>query len=188
MMEGHLGLVVEGPGDGNSAPELLRRVADYGGFALPQLGRPVIAQGRDNALKPGGLEGLVATAVARPNCGAVLVLLDGEGDAVCELGPALLARAKAVTDKPVIVVLADPLYESWLVASAESMSLEKLSYNGAKSDPEGAIRIALGNRKYAKPVWQPRLTERLEPARVVRRSHSFARFVQRLDGLVGGAA
>lgn len=139
-MNGHLGLVVEGPGEVNSAPILLARIAQESGFALPNLGRPVPANGRDNALRPGGLEGFVAVAAGRPNCGAVLVLLDGEGDPVCKLGPSLLDRARGVTSKPVIVALADPLYEAWITASAETMSLPKLTHNSARSDPVGAIK------------------------------------------------
>jgi hypothetical protein len=183
MTGSHLGLVVEGPGDANSIHILCERIATFKGFELPALGKPIPCGGISEALKDGGLEGFIATAANRPGCNGIIVILDGEGEAVCELGPQLLARAGNITSLPTIVILADPLYEAWLVASSETMRLDGLTYNGAKSDPTGGIKRALGNRKYAKPTWQPRLTERLNVQLASRRSHSMRRFVTKLQSI-----
>lgn len=184
MTERHLGLVVEGPGDVAAVPLLIGQMASARNLSLPRLGRPVSCSGRGRATREAGLEGFVAAAAARPGCRAVLVVLDGEGDPVCELGPELLARAETATSLPVRIILADPLYEAWLVASAESLGLAGLTYNAAKADPVAAIKRALGSKKYVKPVWQPRLTERIDPKRVARRSHSFSRASKRLESLI----
>lgn len=183
MTATHLGVIVEGPGDVASAPTLFALLADHRGFDLPQLSRPIACNGINEAVKEGGLEGFVATAANRPGCAGIVVMLDGEGKAVCQLGPSLLARAQQITNLPITLALADFMYESWLVASAETMRLEGLTFNAARGDPVGAIKRALGNRKYAKPTWQPRLTERLDIGLASGRSHSLNRFGARLEAI-----
>ena len=91
----HVGLVVEGPGDFQAVPVLLRSWLGTSGDYRDILGRPVSCNGRDKALMPNGIEGKVASAVARPGCRGVLVVLDGDYDPVCTRGPDLLARAQS---------------------------------------------------------------------------------------------
>jgi hypothetical protein len=178
--EPHVGLVVEGPGDAAAVPLLLRRwLHEEKGEYRDILGKSIPLKSRDKALSPNGIEGYVATAASRPGCRAVLVLIDGEGDAVCELGPRLLERARSVTTVPVVVVLADPKYEAWLVASAETMDIDGLDPDSER-DPGGQIADKLAV-KYVKPVWQPRLTARLTFALARSRSQSLSRLFEKLD-------
>jgi hypothetical protein len=178
---GHVGLVVEGQGDAGAAPLLLRKWLDLWGLPQGVLGKPVSCAGRDRALRANGLEGYVAVAVARPNCAGVLVILDGEGDPVCSLGPTLLRRASGVTHLRVVIALAEDKYESWLRASAETLRLPDL-----QGDPESEIRRALGSKKYAKPTWQPRLTERMDVQLACSRSASLRRLRDRFQRLTAG--
>jgi hypothetical protein len=180
----HLGLVVEGRGEVQAVPLLLRRrLADRGVFE-DLIGRPVPCNGRENALKPKGLEGKVAVAAVRPGCRCVLVLLDGEGDPVCELGPELLRRARdAAIGKEVAVCLADAKYEDWLVASAESLDVVGLRYNPDR-DSVKALKEALHPSKYVKPSWQPRLTNGLDFEVASGRNRSLARFLDKFDTLI----
>lgn len=180
----HVGLVVEGPGDREALPVLLRaRLASVGDHR-DLIGQPISCNGRDKALIPRGIEGKVATAAARPGCVAVLVVLDGEGDAVCTLGPDLRSRAEtAAQGKPIEIVLADSKFESWIVASAEDMGLEGLAYT-TSADPIHVIRTALHPRKYVKPTWQPRLAHKINLDRARARSASLARLIERFNGLV----
>jgi len=178
-----VGLVVEGRGDQYAVPSLLRRWLYECEIWQDVLGSPVPCHGRDKALAPNGIEGYVATAAGRPGCLAVVVVLDTEGDSACELGPDLLARASGVTGKPVVVCLAEPKYEAWLVASAETMKLDDLSFDDRR-DPEGLIREALRPAKYVKPTWQPRLTERINFELAMPRSPSLRRLLAKLDELV----
>lgn len=180
----HLGIVVEGAGEIESAAILFRRWrqerhADFRDL----LGKPVPCHGRDKALMPDGLEGKVAIAAARPGCKSVAVVLDGEGDPVCNLGPTLQTRANSVTGKPVVVCLADDKFESWLYASAESLELG-LEYDPVR-DGQKAIKEALRPTKYVKPTWQPRLAYRLDFGLAVPRSLSLRRTLERFDVLVG---
>ena len=128
----HVGLVVEGLGDGRSVPILLRNYRYALGDYRDLLGKPVSCNGRNNALKERGIESRAAIVAARPGCVGVLVVLDGEGDPVGQLGPALTKRAQAVTPKSLAVVLATPKYERWLVASAETLGLASLTYNPSR--------------------------------------------------------
>jgi hypothetical protein len=163
-------------------PLLLRNWLQLQNVHRDLLGKPVPCLGRDKALKAGGIEGRIAAAV-RPGSRALMIVLDGEYDQVCTLGPNLLARAKAVSPVPVTVCLADPKYEAWLVASAETLQLPGLAPNDGR-DPGTAIKTALQPSKYVKPTWQPRLTARMDIRLACGRDASLARTLERFMGLV----
>jgi hypothetical protein len=179
--EPHIGLVVEGRGEIESLPLLLRRQLHTTGEWRDILGKPIPCHGREKALRRRGIEGYVATAASRPGCRAVIVTLDAETDAACELGPNLLERSKAVTDTPVAICLAEPKFEGWLVASAETLEIPGLEYRTDR-DPAGLIRHYL-DAKYVKPTWQPRLTARLDIELASGRSQSLARLLAKLAEL-----
>ncbi len=178
--EPHIGLVVEGQGEIPSVPLLLRKWLQSRGDFRDILGKPVPCYGRDKALMPKGIEGKVATTASRPGCQSVLVLLDGEGDPVCNLGPKLLERALSVSRVPVEVCLAHPKYEAWLVASSETLGLAKLAFD-APGDPGVAIKSALMPSKYVKPTWQPRLTDRMDLELARSRDASLSRMLAKFD-------
>ncbi|MER5831491.1 hypothetical protein ABT116_11775 [Streptomyces sp. NPDC002130] len=176
----HIGIVVEGPGDAKSLPILLRNwlllKEDYRDF----LGKPIPCNGRENATVQGGIEGYVATAASRPGCQAVLVVLDGEGDLVCELGPSMVQRARSVTHIPVELCLADRNWEDWLYASAETLQMDGFSYEPGR---RRSIAAALKPVKYVKPTWQPRLTARMDISLAAERSPSLGRMLRKFDEL-----
>src|SRR5687768_7727759 len=129
--EPHIGLIVEGRGEREAAPLLLRAHLYATGEYRDLLGAPVVCHGRDKALRQAGVEGFVATAAGRPGCVGVIVILDSDDDHACELGPQILERAVAITPKPVLVCLSEPSFEEWIVASAETMELEGLVYDSS---------------------------------------------------------
>ncbi|WP_148077054.1 hypothetical protein [Nocardioides aurantiacus] len=178
----HIGLVVEGAGDRGALPVLLRMHLASAADFRDILGKPVPAHGREKAIAEGGLEGYVVTAGLRPGCVGVLVVLDGEGDCVAELGPNLLSRAAEVIGKPVRIALADVDFESWIYASAESLQLDLTYSEGVNG--QGAIKGALKPQKYVKPTWQPRLASRIDLALARERSASLARVLDRFDELL----
>lgn len=161
---------------------MLRRHLESASDFRDVLGKPVPLHGRDKGLVPGGLEGYVATAAARPGCVGVLVVLDSEGDCVAELGPCLLERSLVVSRVPVRVVLADACFEDWLFASAETLDLG-LTY-GAGINGSGAIKQAIRPASFTKPIWQPKLTVRMDLAVARARSASLERCFARFDELV----
>jgi len=181
----HIGLVVEGPGEFEALPLLLRNWRRRQGDFRDLLGPPVSCNGRSKALMAGGIEGKVSIATARPGCRAVLVVLDSEGDPVCQRGPDLLVRSRTSgRGKPVAVALADRQYEAWLMASAETLGLEGLVYSPTR-DPESALVAALRpHNKYVKTKWQARLTDRIDFDLAIPRSPSLRRLLARFDDLV----
>lgn len=179
----HIGLVVEGRGDHNAVPLLLRRHMQSREEYRDVLGKPVPVHGRGNATVETGIEGYVATAGRRPGCRGVVVILDGDDDCVAELGPSLLQRSKPQVGVPVVVALAVVEYEDWLYASAETLELPGLTYQPARAG-QMAIAEALKPRKYVKPTWQPRLTARMDIDLAVTRSGSLERALRKFDALL----
>ena len=92
--------IVEGHGDVAALPVLLRRlVAEAGALAeagvlAVGVGRP-IRRPRHWLVREDGVRRAVRLALAQPDCGAVLVLLDGDADCPAELGPTVQAWATA---------------------------------------------------------------------------------------------
>jgi hypothetical protein len=76
--------------------------------------------------------------------------------------------------------LAEPSYEAWLVASAETLELEGMRHDDPS--PMGAIRRALPGA-YIKPTWQPRLTARMDIQLARTRSRSLNRLLRRFNEL-----
>ncbi len=181
-MDPHVGLVVEGAGDRLALPIVLRAHLHAAGEFRDVLGKPVPLHGRTKAFVTNGIEGYVAVAASRPACVGVLVVLDGEGDCVATVGPALRDRADQVSRVPVRVALADRDFEDWLYASAETLQLE-LSDHDAEQHGQHALKKALRPASYTKPVWQPRLASRVDLALARSRSVSLDRCLERFDEL-----
>src|SRR5215475_316169 len=167
-------------GDANAVPVLLRKYLDREEDYRDILGKPVTCNGHENAIRSGGIEGQVAVAAARPGCVGVLVVLDSETLPVCELGPSLLERALTATSKPCLVTLAETMFESWIISSAESMELSGLVYRPSRN-PVSLFREALSPVKYVKPVWQPRLASRIDLELATGRSPGLMRLFVKLE-------
>jgi hypothetical protein len=115
--------VVEGHGEVRAVPELFRRIIAELNLGVPIDIRYPVRQSRDKLLKDGELERAVRiAAIEVAEEGAILILIDSEGDCPAQLGPALLARARtARTDQRISVVLAHQEFEAWFLASASSL-------------------------------------------------------------------
>jgi hypothetical protein len=115
--------IVEGHGECESVPILIRRIAERFDPGLRvQVPHPIRVTKR-RLLKQAELERAVGFAAVRAASGAgILVLLDADDDCPAELGPSLLARVQAARiDRPSAVVLANKEFESWFLAAAESL-------------------------------------------------------------------
>lgn len=117
-----IGLIVEGHGEVEAAPLLVRRLLEASGTFNPDIRRPLrLPKGK--MLKEGELERAV-DLMARKTAphGALLVLLDADADCPRTLGPCLLQRAeRARGDRPIRVVVAKHEFETWFLAAAESL-------------------------------------------------------------------
>jgi hypothetical protein len=115
--------IVEGHGECEAVPILVRRIAQTLDPALAPVVHPVIRVPASKLVKQGEIERAIELA-ARKNAGqgGILVLLDCDDGCPAEDGPALLQRAiKARSDLPVSVVFAKREFEAWFLAAAESL-------------------------------------------------------------------
>jgi hypothetical protein len=186
-----IGCVVEGQGEREAFPLLLRRIIAAVDPALAvEIPRPFKAN-RSSLVKDQLENAVEAVALrVRPN-GAVFVLLDSDDDCPKELGPKLQCRAEAVSiGLPVSVVLCHREFESWFLAAAKS-----LRGKGGLSDdilppenPEhvrGAkewLQSRMTRHAYSETVDQPKLVASmdLQEARVARSFDKCYREVVRL--------
>lgn len=114
--------IVEGQGDAEAVPGLVRRIA-WSFFPAIELHSEAFRFPRNQLLRPGVLESKIELVVRRiGRQGAVLVILDADDDYPARLGPALLERARrARPDLALGVVLAKREFEAWFLAAAESL-------------------------------------------------------------------
>ena len=164
-----IGCIVEGHGEVEAVPILIRRVAAHHYPELTTVIPPPIRIPRNKVFKAGELEravGLAVRSIGRQ--GAVFILLDSDDDCPAELGPALLRRISQVfRHAPIAVVLAKHEFEAWFLAAAESLQGRRGLRNDLHppSDPE-TIRGAKewltyrmeGSRTYSEMDDQPALT------------------------------
>jgi hypothetical protein len=115
--------IVEGHGECESVPILIRRIAqDLDPGLAVLLPRP-IRKPKSALLRPRELERAVEFASMRAGGeGGILVILDSDDDCPAQLAPNLLDRVpRARGDLPCAVVLANKEFESWFLASAHSL-------------------------------------------------------------------
>jgi hypothetical protein len=175
--------IVEGHGDVKAVPVLVRRIAvEIDPAAQIQI-LPPLRVPRFKLVKQGELERSVELAARKTGgTGAVLVLVDAEDDCPAQLGPSLLARARAVrSDLPIGVALAKHEFEAWFLAAAESLRGKRglASDLTAPANPE-AIRGAkqwlsvrmTGGARYHEVLDQPALSAVFDLS-AARRTDSF---------------
>lgn len=164
-----IGCIVEGHGEVEAVPVLIRRLAANLYPELTVIVPRPIRIAKNKLLQAGGLEKWIEVVSVRVGAqGAIFVILDSDDGCPAELGPELLHRASRVqTGLPVAVVLAKCEFEAWFLAAAESLQGLRGLRNDLHppSDPE-MIRGAKewltyrmeGSRTYSETDDQPALT------------------------------
>ncbi len=186
--------IVEGHGEREAVPIILRRIAVS--LQIPGAVNVVFSlrTPRSKLIKPGELERAVEFAARRiDGSGAILILIDADDDCPAQLGPDLLRRAaQARSDVAIAVVLAKYEFESWFLASADSLrGCRGLKNNlHAPMNPE-TVRGAKewlsqqmeGSRTYSETLDQPALAELFDLA-VARRADSFDKCYREISRLL----
>lgn len=163
--------IVEGHSEVESIPVLMRRLRDEWGKYELDIERPVRVK-RNQVIKPGELERRIVLATRRPNCRAVMVILDADDDCPKELAPKLLERAGRVVQRQgiiVSVVLANSELETWFISSIESLhgirgistSAQSPSNPEQRRDAKGLLSNLMEGRYYSEVDDQPAFAERL---------------------------
>lgn len=187
--------IVEGHGEVEAVPVLIRRLAQVIGKYPVDIGTPIRVR-RDKLLKPEELERALGLAAQKAGPeGRILILIDADDACPAELGPQLVRRAlQARADRMIGVVLAKHEFEAWFLAAAESLRDFRLlptdlAAPPAPEDIQGAkewlsARMS-GTGGYRETVDQPALTARfdLEKART---APSFDKCYRELTRLLAG--
>lgn len=185
--------IVEGHGDEQALPVLLRRLRDEAEVWGVDVGRS-IRRPRARLVDEAGVQQAVRLALAQRDCGAVLILFDGDDDCPAELGPTVQAwAAEVAADTPCRVVLAHREYEAWFLAAIESLRGRRGVLIDAEPHPDperprGAkeqleARMQPG-ASYLETTDQPAFSAVFSLPDAYRRSRSFRRFADSFANLV----
>ena len=196
--------IVEGDGEVDAVPILLREVLAASKRSDIQVARPKNAHGRSNLVKDNGVESFIRLAWKERGCRAILILLDAEGDCAKDVASELAGRAASLGLKvPVAIVCANRQYESWFLASLPSDEAQsdmadyfesEIRFVGNCEDVRSPKRLLTNampeGRIYKETLNQASLTQRLDHQMAFSASRSFQRLhhaVQQLvDAIEGG--
>ena len=188
--------IVEGHGEVQAVPVLLRRILQELGCAEVQVLKPFRVP-RNRLTDPLQLERAIRLACAKADEPAVLLLLDAHEDCPAELAPRLAQMAhRAAPGVRIGVVLAKAEYEAWFLASLEDLRGKRGVRDDAvpPSDPEavqGAKEFLQRQLKqgyrYSETVDQPAFTSHLNLQRTRERSPSFDKLWREMQRLCGDA-
>jgi len=196
MPEVKIAAIVEGHGECEAVPILIRRIAQVidPGFVpkvLPPLRVPA-----SRLLKEGEMERSVELAARKlQGQGAILVVLDCDWENGCPAveGPALLKRAVEVRkDLPIAVILAKKEFEAWFLAAAESLRGKHGLPNDLQSPPgpeeirgakEWLSSMMPYGQSYAETTDQPAFTALFDMS-AARRADSFDKCYREIEKML----
>jgi hypothetical protein len=134
-----LGLIVEGHGEEQAAPTLIRHIARAFGFHA-SIRCEVRRVPKSRLVQPGELERAIEALTRQiGRSQSVLVLLDADDDCPKDLAGSLEARCRANhADVTVSIVIAKKEYEAWFLAAARSLAGQRglLDHLDPPNDPE----------------------------------------------------
>lgn len=185
--------IVEGHGDVEAFPVLLRRLVTEAQVWSIGIGRP-IRMSRYKLVQEAEVRRATRLACLQPECGAVLILFDGDRDCPAKLGPTVQAWATAAaSDIPCGVVMAHREYEAWFLAAIGSLR----GQSGIRGDaePHPTPEVPLGAKEqlearmrpgtsYLERTDQPAFSARFSLSDAYRRSRSFRKLASSFASLV----
>jgi hypothetical protein len=189
----NVGVIVEGHGEEQAVPILVRRIAAWlaPGLTLEVVHPFRVPKGK--LLKEAELARAVELVARKVGPGApILVLIDADDLAACVVGPRLLAQAgSARTDRRVAAVLAVREFEAWFLAAAASLA-------GARGLPATLVDVPDAEQRgspkrwldaqmpegYSETLDQPAFASLLD-LDAARRADSFDKLVRDVARLLG---
>ena len=190
------GLIVEGHGEVQAAPILVRRLAQHLGCnETIEVLKPHRIH-RQQIVKVGELERAVEFMARKVGEGGkILVLLDADEDCPAQLGPMLQARAlTARSDRQISVVLANREFEAWFLAAAGSIRGKRSlaptflppELPERVSSPKAVLDARMGENGYSETLDQPAFSAELDLS-AARSADSFDKLVRELGALLAVA-
>jgi hypothetical protein len=185
MTDVRIAAIVEGDGEREAVPILIRRIAQTMECGFVPRVLPPLRVPASRLLKEGEIERSVELAARKlQGKGGIVIIVDCDWENGCPAkdGPALLRRAvTARSDIPIAVVLAKKEFEAWFLAAAESLRGQcSLSADLAPPDAPEDIRGAKewltarmpAGHSYKETTDQPSLTAVFDIS-AARRADSF---------------
>ena len=185
--------IVEGHGKVAAVPVLLRRLLwDHALCFGMDVGAP-IRRTSSQFRREDEVRRMVRLALLQPDCAAVLLLFDGEDDCPYELAAMVRNWAQAEAGQiPCEVVIAYREYETWFLASIESLKgrwsiaddAVAPSNPEAKRDAKGALEQFMPRgRAYSETGDQDAMSAVFDMALAHRRNRSFRKLVKAVGDL-----
>lgn len=184
--------VVEGHGEVEAVPILLRRIFERERRFDIEIGRPFRVK-RHRVVKTGELERSLTLAIRSRRADAAIVLLDSDDDCPVELADALGARADAAAFQNVSVVCACREFEAWFLAAKRSLrgkceirvDADCIPEAENLRDAKGRITANMeGGRRYLEVDDQPRLAAAVDLDLAEGKARSFRKLCDELRKLL----
>jgi hypothetical protein len=185
--------IVEGHGEVEAVPVLLRRLRDLAQAYPLEVNAP-IRRHRSDFFEEAQVRRAVRLAM-KQDCHAILLVVDGDGDLDCpkHQAPRILGWAQAeAADRACAVVMAYREYEAWFLASIESLRGKRGIRRNAVShphpeEPRGAkeqleTRMEEG-RSYHETADQPALSAEFDMQAAFAKCRSFRHLVKAFGDL-----
>ncbi|MCV7199839.1 DUF4276 family protein [Mycobacterium angelicum] len=192
MTQLKVGVIVEGHGDVDAIPVLIRRIAELHEIFDTVILRPFrVNRSRFNE-KFDDFER--ALRYLSQNSHVIAVVLDADDDCPRDLCSNLRLRAREIVKHlPVSIVAANKEFEAWLLAAIESLrgrcgvrtdavcpsNVEEI--RGAKQ----RVEAMMDNRIYSETVDQVKLAANMDLRIARQNSRSFDKFVRDIKGVLG---
>jgi hypothetical protein len=194
-------LLVEGHGDQQALPELLRRiVADRGLFQITPAPRPIKSGEIAKLRRPGQLERFIVYGCSREDGDGVLLVLDCDDECPREVADEFLQRIntiKPAIDKPVGIAFLKREFESLFLVCAHALAAQYpecvWNFDDFSSDADmEEIRAAkqllnrlMKVRTYKETRDQVRFVNALDLIRLRARSRSFRHLESTIEWMAG---
>ncbi|MBI4372067.1 MAG: DUF4276 family protein [Elusimicrobia bacterium] len=181
--------IVEGHGEVQAVPILLRRLLAEAQCHRVEVGRPIRRTQAQFRSKE-AVETAVKLALLQPDCAAVVILFDGEDDCPKEVAEKARAWARgAAGTVPCDVVIAYREYETWFLSAVESLrgkcGISDVATSPdnpeSKRDAKGALEEFMPERRaYSETLDQPAMSAAFDMGQAHHRSRSFRKLVKAL--------
>jgi hypothetical protein len=185
--------IVEGHGEVAAAPILLRRLLEEANCNHIGVGHP-IRRTQSQLRSKEGIQAGVHLARLQPECAAVVILFDGEDDCPKKISAQIRTWVReAAAGTPCDVVVAYREYETWFLATIESLrgrhGISRTATAPANPESRRGAKEALEefmprDRAYSETGDQPGMSSLFDMRLAHQRSRSFRKLVKAIGDIL----
>jgi len=188
--------IVEGQGDVEAVPVVLRRLRDEAQAWDLEVARPH-RRTRGELARKDTLQRAVQVAALREDCAGIMIVFDADDDCPKELAPIVQGWAEEVSGSlPCKVVMANREFEAWFLASIEELRGQRsirgdaTSHNNPEQprDAKGCVEDCMHDGgSYSETADQAALAAGISLSKVYQQCRSFRRLVNAFGGIATSA-